>query len=357
MDEMKEGRPLAHQASRPNRQSRMNRLIRTVFRSRSDLLVVVPITLIVCAVAAAFLPQRTGLQIMAMVFEPFLFILTLVVLTPLALLFRARTLGSALLVTVIVGSCLFGSEWISLPFSGEGRPDISVMNWNVQFGTRTPAEQAAQLETANTDIVALIEMEPDASAAIEKDAVLTAQYPYRALAPRPGPYGLAVLSRYPISIVDSTDDPACLDLIVDAPQGKIHVIAAHPSHAAIDTVTRLRLPVGYDPSERDAAISRLRTKIDAVLASGERLLILGDFNTAPSEPEYSVLAKGLLDTHVEVGEGPGWTWRPSRIDFMPFGFLRIDLQLTAGPLRPVSTSVDCSMPGDHCRLFGDYEID
>ncbi|HEX7490979.1 MAG TPA: hypothetical protein VF337_04690 [Candidatus Limnocylindrales bacterium] len=59
----------------------------------------------------------------------------------------------------------------------------------------------------------------------------------------------------------------------------------------------------------------------------------------------------------EVGEGPGWTWRPSRIDFLPFGLLRIDLQLSAGRIRPVSTSIDCGVPGDHCRLSGDYEVD
>jgi hypothetical protein len=38
-------------------------------------------------------------------------------------------------------------------------------------------------------------------------------------------------------------------------------------------------------------------------------------------------------------------------------FLRIDLQLSAGPMRPASTSLDCSLQGDHCRLFGVYQID
>jgi endonuclease/exonuclease/phosphatase family metal-dependent hydrolase len=166
-----------------------------------------------------------------------------------------------------------------------------------------------------------------------------------------------VLSRYPISDVVSTANPSCLDLVVSTPQGRVHVIAAHPAHADIVTRTSLRLPVGYDPSSRDAEIAKIRTRIDPTLAAGDRLLVLGDFNTASSEPEYTVLTRGLRDTHVQVGEGPGWTWRPSRIDFLPFGFLRIDLQLSAGAILPASTSIDCSLPGDHCRLFGDYEID
>jgi endonuclease/exonuclease/phosphatase family metal-dependent hydrolase len=175
--------------------------------------------------------------------------------------------------------------------------------------------------------------------------------------PHSGAWGLAILSRYPVSVVSSMEYPACLDLLVSTPQGRVHVIAAHPTHAVIPTITSARIPVGYDPSLRDGYIATIRTHIDSAIAAGDRVLVLGDFNTTPSEAEYRVLAAGLRDTHVEVGEGPGWTWRPSRIDFLPFGFLRIDLQLTAGAIRPASTSVDCSLPGDHCRLFGDYEID
>jgi hypothetical protein len=58
-----------------------------------------------------------------------------------------------------------------------------------------------------------------------------------------------------------------------------------------------------------------------------------------------------------VGQGPGWTWRPDELTFLPFGLIRIDLQLSGGAIRPSSTWVDCSLPGDHCRLFGAYEID
>jgi vancomycin resistance protein VanJ len=292
-----------------------------------------------------------------MVFEPHLFIAVAVLLAPVALLGRARTLALALVAVLVVGGMSFGSEWISLPGSGAGRTDITVMTWNVQYGIRTPAEQADQLHGVTADLVALLEVEPDAAQAIEADTAIAARYPYRAMAPRTGAWGLAVLSRYPISAVDSSFPPACLDLVVAAPGGAVHVIVAHPIHAGIETRTPLRLPVSYDPADRDAAIAAIRGRIDAALRAADRLLVLGDFNTAPSEAEYSVLTAGLRDTHVQVGEGPGWTWRPSRFTFLPIGLLRIDLQLTAGAIYPASTSIDCSLPGDHCRLFGAYEID
>jgi endonuclease/exonuclease/phosphatase (EEP) superfamily protein YafD len=331
--------------------------IHAIFPKRVDILALLPAALAAGAVVAAILPPRSGIAAMAMVLEPHLIIVVVVLLAPLALWRRARTLVVALAVTVLVGGCLFGSEWVSIPGSGAGRHDLSVISWNVQYGTRTPADQAAQLHSVTADLVALLEVEPDASDAIATDAVLAARFPYRALAPRRGAWGLVVLSRYPISAADSTENPSCLDLLVTTPQGRVRVIAAHPVHANIETRTPLRVPLGYDPSDRDAQIARVRTRIDAARAAGDRLLVLGDFNTSPSEPEYAVLSAGLRDTHVQVGQGPGWTWRPSRIDFLPFGFLRIDLQLTAGAIRPASTSIDCSLPGDHCRLFGDYEID
>lgn len=326
-------------------------------RSRWDLLAAIPLALVAFAVVAAVLPPRSGPLALALVLEAHLFIAVFAILAPVALLARARLLGVALLIALVAGGGFFGSEWISLPESGAGRSDLSVMTWNLQFDTRTAAEAASQLESVSVDLIALQEVEPDVGTAIESDPVIAARYPYRAMTPRVGAFGVSVLSRYPISDVESADNPAVLELTVSTPRGPVRVMDCHPRHADIDIVSPLRLPIGYDPWLRDAEIVSIRTRIDASLARGERLLVLGDFNTASSEPEYAVLTQGLRDTQVQVGEGPGWTWRPSRFTFLPVAFLRIDLQLSAGQILPASTSIDCSLPGDHCRLFGDYEID
>jgi hypothetical protein len=177
------------------------------------------------------------------------------------------------------------------------------------------------------------------------------------MAPRPLAWGLAVLSRYPVANVRSTDAPAVLELDVATPRGAVHVIVGHPAHADIGTATPLRLPVSYEPAYRDSEIATIRERVQAALrASATPVLLVGDFNVAPTEAECHVLAEGLRDAHVEVGEGPGWTWRPSRLTFLPFGLLRIDLQLSAGPIFPSSTWTDCSLPGDHCRLYAAYEV-
>lgn len=52
----------------------------------------------------------------------------------------------------------------------------------------------------------------------------------------------------------------------------------------------------------------------------------------------------------QAGRSYGVRSRADLVAVVPF-------QLTAGAIRPASTSIDCSLPGDHCRSFGDYEID
>ena len=72
----------------------------------------------------------------------------------------------------------------------------------------------------------------------------------------------------------------------------------------------------------------------------------------PDEPGYRTLADGLRDLHTDVGMGPGWTWRPSALEGLGLALVRIDMVLLGPGLDPVSSGVDCSLPGDHCRVMG-----
>jgi vancomycin resistance protein VanJ len=335
--------------------SRPPRRLVTIRRRGADGLAVMPGALIVMAIAAAAFPPRDGAPAMAMAFEQWLFLAPIAVLTPIAVWRRARVLLASILACALVGGCLFGSEWISLPGGAASRHDLAVMSWNVRAGERTPATQAAQLEGLDVDLIALQEVEPDAAAAIEGDPTLALRYPYRAIAPSWGTWGLAILSRYPISDVVHREHPAVLDLVVTTPRGVVRVVDVHLSPP--DLYGDSAIPLAYDTGVRTSELAAIQGLSDAAREAGERLLVLGDFNTTPSEAGYALLTRGLRDTHVEVGEGPGWTWRPSRLTFLPLAFLRIDLQLSAGAIRPASTSVDCQYQGDHCRLFGSYEID
>ena len=144
-------------------------------------------------------------------------------------------------------------------------------------------------------------------------------------------------------------------MLIQTPRGPLRLIDTHPMPAAMSAGDLF--PLSFDPTIRNRQIDVIRGHVEASLAAGETLLMVGDFNTSPTEGEYRVLTKGLRDTQVEIGEGPGWTWRPNRLEFTGVAFLRLDLQLTAGSIRPSSISVDCSHPGDHCQVVGGYEMD
>lgn len=166
-------------------------------------------------------------------------------------------------------------------------------------------------------------------------------------------FGIGLLSRYPIASIESFEDPSGLELTVAWAGHETVVIAAHPLPATIRTSTGLRIPTGYDPAARDLRLRAIRTRIDAALRDGADLVVLGDFNTAPTEPAYQWLVAGLSDAHVEVGQGPGWSWRPGFLGTFPVGLVRIDLILSSPRLRPATSGVMCPPVGDHCMVRAD----
>jgi hypothetical protein len=97
--------------------------------------------------------------------------------------------------------------------------------------------------------------------------------------------------------------------------------------------------------------------VDARIAAGATVLLIGDFNTSPTEPAFGWLTAGLSDAHAAVGLGPGWTYRPSSLEWLGVGLIRLDLILGGPGVIPVSTATDCSRPGDHCLLEATLRLD
>ena len=85
-------------------------------------------------------------------------------------------------------------------------------------------------------------------------------------------------------------------------------------------------------------------------------VVVGDFNAATTEPGFRAF-DGLLDAHAEAGVGPGFTWRPSSLEGLGLGFLRIDHVLTGAALRPTADRRGLPrLAGDHCRLYVTLEV-
>ncbi len=310
--------------------------------------------ILILLVGVAFPTDNGPLGLLA-VLSPHVALVALLFI-PLTLAARSRRLGASLVALALLFAVRFGGEWWSPdPTGAAAGSNIDIATWNVEAGSVGAAGAVALLARHPVDIVVLEELTLDVVAAIEADPALTGRYPYRALHLDTGVMGIGVLSAFPISEPKYEDSPIRLELRVALPDGNLIVLGAHPFHADVDLLAGL--PVGLDATQRNRDLQLLRNRVNELDVRGERVVLLGDFNTASSEPGFSLIANGLHDAHAEVGVGPGWTWRPSRVAFLGIGLLRIDLILSTSGLRPVRVAVDCPRTGDHCLVEATLAIE
>jgi endonuclease/exonuclease/phosphatase (EEP) superfamily protein YafD len=223
------------------------------------------------------------------------------------------------------------------------------VTWNLELGSRAPEITVDGIRDADADLVALQELTPEVAAAIEADPALAQRYPYRILEPAGGVDGLGLLATRPLLVRGSERDPLILRAgLVLADDTVVEVFDVHPYPPGIRMVAGI--PVSLDTRRRDEELGVIGARV-AALDEPASALVLGDLNTAPTEPAFWTVAGGLADAHGVAGSGPGFTWRPSTLEGLDIGLLRIDHVLAGARLAPTASEVDCSLPGDHCRLL------
>ncbi|MDP2307325.1 MAG: endonuclease/exonuclease/phosphatase family protein [Pseudomonadota bacterium] len=315
-----------------------------------------PAGLIALSVWTALLPPHDGVLALAQILLPHLCLAALV-LVPVLVATRERALAAALGGLVVACAIRLGPEWISPP---DVQPDghaLHVVTWNVGRRGDAPADAVIDALLANRpDVVALQELKPDLAAALARDPRVLTAWPFRVLAPDPNVVGMGLLSAFAIEEPETFADPAGVEARLLLGDGRtLSVVTAHPFPGRIGTLPG-GVPVTYDGVPRDAALQRLRARIDAHLADGDPLLVLGDFNVAPTEPGYGLLAAGLNDAHRIAGIGPGWTWRPIHLAPLGLGLLRIDYVLGGPTVHPIAARVRCQRVGDHCLVAATVEV-
>lgn len=314
------------------------------------------IVLTLVVVVAQVLRLRGGAGGLVAILTPHLLLVAAVVALFAVVLTRAKLPVVTSVAVLAVMAVLLGPEWASLP-AGRPAPTITVMTWNLELGSQAAERLPAVLKATEADIVALQELTPEAADAIENDPELAERFPYRLLWPDRSVLGLGLLSRLPMTAGDHGTAPPIASATVTLDGGRVlRVLNAHPLPGRIATVSVLRLPIGFDPSQRDQQLAAVRSAADELEALGDPVVLLGDLNVASTEPAYDDLLGRWRDAHAEAGTGPGWTWRPSRLEFLGIGVLRIDYVLVTPDIQPVSSVQDCSQPGDHCAVSADLWV-
>jgi endonuclease/exonuclease/phosphatase (EEP) superfamily protein YafD len=211
-----------------------------------------------------------------------------------------------------------------------GGPIFTVATVNVRYSNTRPEAFRAWLSTQPADILMIQEVTPAWAVEIETRSA----YPYRHVLTRDDPYGIAVLSRWPLESVTRVDLAGdglpSLVGVVDISGQRVRFLGLHT-----------HWPITPDlATARDEA---LRGAAQLALAAELPVVLLGDLNVTPDSPAFERLVgqSGLRD----VMQGRGWqpTWRAG---FWPLA-LRIDHILVSPGLCVEAAAVGPPIGSDH----------
>jgi endonuclease/exonuclease/phosphatase (EEP) superfamily protein YafD len=172
---------------------------------------------------------------------------------------------------------------------------LRVVTANAWFANADHAALVAWLSRSDADIIALQEITPQWALALE---TLARTYPFSKVIPREDPYGIALLSRWPIDAVQSMDFAGdglpALVANLDVHGRKLQVIALHTRWPVLP-----ELQVARDRALQQAAA--------LALTQPEATILLGDLNLTPYAPAFArlVAESGLRDAFA------GEAWRPT----------------------------------------------
>jgi endonuclease/exonuclease/phosphatase (EEP) superfamily protein YafD len=262
--------------------------------------------------------------------------------------FRVQYLAAALLLAVVLAwrrravpavLALVIAIWHALPGDAPSEaataadcagPAFTVATVNVQFSNTRPEAFRAWLATQPADFLVIQEVTPAWAAELEAQA----EYPYRHVLTREDPYGLAVLSRWPlesVTLVDLAGDglPSFAGA-VDAGGQRIRFLGLHTHWPLTPALA----------AARDEA---LQGAAQLARAADLPVVLLGDLNVTPDSPAFDRLIElgGLRD----VMRGRGWhpTWLAN---VWPLA-LRIDHVLVSSGLCVEHAEVGPPLGSDH----------
>ena len=197
------------------------------------------------------------------------------------------------------------------------------------------------IEGADPDVIFIQELD-DAWA--ESLHALDEDYPYNAVMPSPGDFGVALFSRIPLDPVEIT---YFTDSVLPWVHAGLTVNGRHLSVLSYHTwppISRERLET------RDGDLDFLAKYV----ADAEDLvLVAGDFNVTPWSPSYKkmIRASGLKNARRGFGIKPTWAGIPSPVALLPLDHVLLSPEIAVKSLR-----VGPRIGSDHRPLIVEFAV-
>ncbi|WP_240506150.1 endonuclease/exonuclease/phosphatase family protein [Thermoactinospora rubra] len=234
-----------------------------------------------------------------------------------ALLARSKGAALAALLPGLVWAVMFGPVALASPPGG--RSDLKVGTVNV--GVRNNASgHAVRAIAQDLDVLAAQELTPGGPAAKQLNQMFEHSYTVSTV---------GLWSRFPITDRKPIDPglgwKRALRAVLKTPKGEVTVYVVHLGSARPG-----------DTALRDRSLSAVRKLVDA--DPSERILLLGDLNTASTDRGLRGLAPPLLDAQREAGDGFGFTWPSSFPVTRPDHILYRGMTATSATVAPATGS-------------------
>lgn len=153
-------------------------------------------------------------------------------------------------------------------------------------------------------------------------------------------YGTALLSAYPIVSWSNTKLPnlggeqrGLLEAVVRVDGTSLRVLNTHLQH--------------NNQAERTAQAEAIGARLDRIR---EPVVLVGDLNAQPGQPELSAIERRLDDAHLLAGEGDGFT-HPAEA-----AASRIDYVFVSPCVEVASTRVTATLASDHLPLTAALQL-
>ncbi|MEY9875357.1 vancomycin resistance protein VanJ [Streptacidiphilus sp. MAP12-33] len=251
------------------------------------------------------------------------------VLLALAAWRRSATAALALLLPAVVWLCLFGGNLYTGVFGApsQGSPDLTVVEQNINANNPDPTRTARALAATGADLLALVELTPQATGTYESQ--LAEAYPYHAVQGTVGLWSKRPLSdavaidvmdygplaaRKPVAAKSAAN--RALRVTVATDRGPLTVYVAHLGSV------RLMPRRGFWTASRDIGAQALGRAVGA--DPSRRVLLLGDLNGTTDDRALAPLTARLHSAQDSAGSGFGFTWPAA------FPLVRLDQILVRG---------------------------